>query len=289
MDRIDRPALARRGLPAGRAGLGRPQAVLAARLGALDHPLRLRALRSHHRNAPACRGPELRTPQSNHSRRAVHNRPHTLRHQARTDDAFLLAVRGANAKAGARPTPSRAWHAHARPTKGGAVRNRIALATAVAVNVVAVPAVFTSLITSDPASAQATRHEAVSSHQGADHPPGRAPQRHVDVVLPGAQGRTDGELRQRSGGGPRGNLLQRPDLVQGGRSAGEHHPGGMDADGRLRRGGRNDPYAGYFGILEWNHFDGYPTAGSAPASVQLAWEAAHGQGPPDAPGQCHGY
>ena len=54
-------------------------------------------------------------------------------------------------------------------------------------------------------------------------------------------------------------------------------------------GGRNDPYAGYFGILEWNHFDGYPTAGSAPASVQLAWEAAHGQGPPDAPGQCHGY
>ena len=34
---------------------------------------------------------------------AVHNRPHTLRRQARTDDAFLLAVRGANAMAGARP------------------------------------------------------------------------------------------------------------------------------------------------------------------------------------------
>ena len=54
-------------------------------------------------------------------------------------------------------------------------------------------------------------------------------------------------------------------------------------------GGQNNPYAGYFGILEWNGFDGYPTAGSAPASVQLAWEAAHGQGPPDAPGECHGY
>ncbi len=53
--------------------------------------------------------------------------------------------------------------------------------------------------------------------------------------------------------------------------------------------GRDDPYAGFFGILEWNHFDGYPTAGSAPLSVQLAWESAHGQGPPDAPGQCHGY
>ena len=54
-------------------------------------------------------------------------------------------------------------------------------------------------------------------------------------------------------------------------------------------GGRNDPYAGYFGILEWNGFDGYPTAGSAPLSVQLAWEAQNGGGPPDAPGQCHGY
>jgi hypothetical protein len=54
-------------------------------------------------------------------------------------------------------------------------------------------------------------------------------------------------------------------------------------------GGRNDPYAGYFGILEWQGFGGYATAGSAPLSVQLAWEAAHGQGPPDAPGECHGY
>ena len=54
-------------------------------------------------------------------------------------------------------------------------------------------------------------------------------------------------------------------------------------------GGRNDPYAGYFGILEWNGFDGYPTAGSAPLSVQLAWEAQNVGGPPDAPGQCHGY
>jgi hypothetical protein len=54
-------------------------------------------------------------------------------------------------------------------------------------------------------------------------------------------------------------------------------------------GGRDDPNAGYFGILAWDGFDGYRTAGSAPLSVQLAWEAAHGQGPPDAPGQCHSY
>ena len=44
VERADRTALTRRGLPARRAGRGRTQAVLPARLGALDHPLRLRAL-----------------------------------------------------------------------------------------------------------------------------------------------------------------------------------------------------------------------------------------------------
>lgn len=53
--------------------------------------------------------------------------------------------------------------------------------------------------------------------------------------------------------------------------------------------GNDDPYAGYFGILEWNGFGGYPAAGQAPLDVQLGWESAHGQGPPDAPGQCHSY
>ncbi len=48
------------------------------------------------------------------------------------------------------------------------MRIRIALATAVAVIVVAVPAVLMSLFSSDPAWAQATRHQAVGSHQGAD-------------------------------------------------------------------------------------------------------------------------
>jgi hypothetical protein len=45
------------------------------------------------------------------------NRPHTLRQRARTDDASLLSVRGANAMAGARPTPSRARRAVA-PDEG---------------------------------------------------------------------------------------------------------------------------------------------------------------------------
>ena len=66
-------------------------------------------------------------------------------------------------------------------------------------------------------------------------------------------------------------------------------PAAWEATAMCEEGGRDDPYAGYFGILQWRGFGGYPTAGSAPLSVQLAWEAAHGQGPPDAPGRCHAY
>ena len=66
-------------------------------------------------------------------------------------------------------------------------------------------------------------------------------------------------------------------------------PASWAATAQCEEGGRNDPSYGYFGIKEWNGFGGYSSAGSAPMSVQLAWESAHGQGPPDAPGQCHSY
>jgi len=39
-------------------------------------------------------------------------------------------------------------------------------------------------------------------------------------------------------------------------------------------GGSNDPNYGYFGIKEWNGFDGFATAGSAPLQIQLDWEYA---------------
>jgi hypothetical protein len=66
-------------------------------------------------------------------------------------------------------------------------------------------------------------------------------------------------------------------------------PASWMATAICEEGGRNDPTSGYFGIKEWNGFDGYRTAGSAPLSVQLAWEARYIGGPPDAPGQCHSY
>ena len=58
---------------------------------------------------------------------------------------------------------------------------------------------------------------------------------------------------------------------------------------RCEEGGADDPRYGYYGIKEWNGFDGYPTAGSAPQSVQLQWEETYVGAPPNESGGCHSY
>jgi hypothetical protein len=199
------------------------------------------------------------------------------------------------------PEPAYTEQSQARracPTKGGAVRIRIALTTAVAVIAVAIPAVLTSL-QSDAASAQAARHEEVSSTPGADT---------THAV------RIDDTLMSYSEAERVAQIVTYADAVEAAQKATFYEDLGLEATfykdlaffqavaaqeqtmpaawmptAECEEGGRNDPYAGYFGILEWNGFDGYPTAGSAPLSVQLSWEAAHGQGPPDGPGECHSY
>jgi hypothetical protein len=169
------------------------------------------------------------------------------------------------------------------------VRTRIALTTAVAVNVVAVPAVLMSLFNGGLASAQATRHEAVASRQG-------------DNVHQAV--RINDKLMSYSQASKVAKEVTYVAAVEAAQEATFYNdltwfkaveaqentiPASWMPTAICEEGGNDNPYAGYFGILEWNGFDGYPTAGSAPASVQLAWEAAHGQGPPDAPGECHGY
>jgi hypothetical protein len=172
------------------------------------------------------------------------------------------------------------------------VRIRIALATAVAVIVVAVPAVLISLFSSDPAWAQATRHEAVSTHQG-------AAVRHAvhinDALMSYSEARKVAQLVAYANAVQAAQAAQEAaffkDLAffQAVAAQEQTIPAAWMPTAMCEEGGRDDPYAGYFGILEWNHFDGYPTAGSAPLSVQLAWEARYVGGPPDAPGQCHSY
>lgn len=65
--------------------------------------------------------------------------------------------------------------------------------------------------------------------------------------------------------------------------------GSWSAVAMCEEGGANDPNYGYYGIKEWNGFDGYPTAGSAPQSVQLQWEQENVGAPPDESGGCHSY
>jgi hypothetical protein len=164
------------------------------------------------------------------------------------------------------------------------VRIRIALAAAVAVLVITVPAVFMSLFISDPAVAQATRHEAVSTHRAVhikDHLMSYSQATKVARLVTYADAVQKAETT---------NYLKGLAYVAAvAAKESTTIPAAWVATAVCEEGGRNNPYAGYFGILEWHHFEGYPTAGSAPLSVQLAWEAAHGQGPPDAPGQCHSY
>lgn len=168
------------------------------------------------------------------------------------------------------------------------MRIRIALATALAVIAVAVPSVFTSLVSGDPASAQATHH--LSSHQGS----------HVRHGV-----RIDDKLMSYSQARRVAKMVTYANAVQAAQQATAFYkdlaffqavaaqentmPPAWLATAICEEGGRNDPYAGYFGILEWHSFDGYPSAGSAPLSVQLAWEARYVGGPPDTPGHCHSY
>ncbi len=169
------------------------------------------------------------------------------------------------------------------------MRIRIALTTAVAVNVVAVPAVLASLLSGEPASAQATRHEAVRSLQGADI---NQTVRINDKLMSYSQARKVAQTVAYANAVEAAQQATFYNDLTWFQAVAAHEntiPAAWMPTAVCEEGGRNDPYAGYFGILEWNHFDGYPRAGSAPASVQLAWEAAHGQGPPDGPGECHGY
>ncbi len=152
---------------------------------------------------------ELRTtPRTNPG--AVHNRPHTLRQQARTDDAFPLAVRGANAMAGARlhraepgaPCASDEGRCRADPhcTRDGGSRHSH---------------------TRD--LFRVLHHElrcfgAVCPPRGGEPTPDGEDQRHVDVVRPSRECLQTGGLRQRRGSrrGPDVSLRDRLHQDSGG-------------------------------------------------------------------------
>jgi hypothetical protein len=151
-----------------------------------------------------------------------------------------------------------------------------------AIAVLVLPAILFSLLTVTPAASTRVRHEAGTRLRAA-----RIDNRLMSYAQAVKAARlatyynavTDNEVK---------TYLQEAAFLEAVANA-NTMPAAWQATATCEEGGRDDPYAGYFGILEWNGFGGYPTAGSAPLSVQLAWESAHGISPPDAPGQCHSY
>ena len=169
------------------------------------------------------------------------------------------------------------------------MRIRIALTTAVVVIVVVVPAVLMSLLSSDTAWAHATGHKAVGSHQSADI---TQAVRINDKLMSYSQARKVAKMVTYANAvqaAQQATYFKDLAFFQAMAVQEQTIPAAWMATAICEEDGRNDPYAGYFGILEWHHFEGYPTAGSAPLTVQLAWEARYVGGPPDAPGRCHSY
>lgn len=161
------------------------------------------------------------------------------------------------------------------------MRSRIAVAST-AIAVLVVPALLFSLLTASPAASTGAHHEAGARHRAA----------HIDNRLMSyAQAVKMARLATFYNAVTTQaltNYLQEAAFLEAVANA-NTMPAAWQATAICEEGGRNDPNYGYFGIKEWNGFDGYATAGSAPLSVQLAWESAHGISPPDAPGRCHSY
>ena len=131
------------------------------------------------------------------------------------------------------------------------------------------------------ASAQATRHIAGSRERPAAISMkltsySKTQQASKIVGLRRCRGEAEGRGVPERGGLPQG-------------AAAEHHPHRVDAHGNMRGGWPGRCLRRLLRHPRVERLRRLPDRGQRARSVQLAWEAAHGQGPPDAPGECHSY
>ena len=176
--------------------------------------------------------------------------------------------------------PNKILRAAAR-IKERASQGRFGIATAT-IAVLVVPALLFSLMAVSPAASSRVRHEAGTRHRAAridSRLMSYAQAEKVAKLATFYNAVTAQEVQ---------TYLQEAAFLEAVANA-NTMPAAWQATANCEEGGRDDPNYGYFGIKEWNGFDGYSTAGSAPLSVQLDWESAHGISPPDAPGRCHSY
>jgi len=168
-----------------------------------------------------------------------------------------------------------------RRREGTAPQNRVTIASA-AIAFLLIPVVLFSLLTATPATPTRVRHEAGTRLRAA---------RIDDTLMSYSEAVKASRLATFYNAVTAQEVqtyLQKAAYLEAVANA-NTMPAAWQATAICEEGGRNDPNYGYFGIKEWNGFEGYATAGSAPLSVQLAWESAHGISPPDAPGRCHSY
>ena len=207
----------------------------------MEHPLRLRAVSTRPSSAPDRRGLKRGQHRATTATGCTQPAAHPAATSARTDDAFPLAVRGANAMAGARPHRAEPGAPRARPTKGGAVRIRIALRDGGGRQCCCSSSCIHVADQQRPCLGAGDPPRGGRLAPGGRRPPCRAHQRQVDVVLTGAQGRAD-EVTYANAVEAAQQATFYNDLASfqavAGRAPGEHHPGGMDADRHLR-GGRS--------------------------------------------------
>jgi hypothetical protein len=163
------------------------------------------------------------------------------------------------------------------------VRTRIALTTAAVVTITIIAVlVFATFVTTPDASASGSRHRAVSQHRA---------QPLAMRLMSYSQARQVAQFSAYTAAVEAHEVatyLQEVAYLKA-LAASNTMPAAWWPTALCEEGGRNDPVAGYFGIKEWHGFGGYPTAGSAPLSVQLRWEATYIGGPPDSAGECHSY
>jgi hypothetical protein len=169
------------------------------------------------------------------------------------------------------------------------VRIRIALSTAVAVLVI--PSFLFTLFSVAPAAAAKARHEAGTRHRAVridskvrSH--SQAQQAAKLAVFANAVTKAQEENYLKEYAYLTAVAAQKAAAAANSFSA---IPAAWVATAICEESGRDDPNYGFFGIKAWNGFGGYASAGSAPLSVQLGWEATYVGSPPDAPGDCHSY
>ncbi len=172
------------------------------------------------------------------------------------------------------------------------MRIRIALSTAIAV--IVIPTLLFMLFSSTPAGTARARHEAGTRHRAVKMYPTAASNSKAQQAAAAQKAAQLANFYNAVTKQQEETYLHEVAYLQQAAylkslAAANTMPAAWAATATCEEGGRDDPNYGYFGIKAWGGFDGYPSAGSAPLSVQLGWETAHGQGPPDAPGQCHSY